>query len=88
MPMQRDLYPEDWEAIATRIKEEVNWECEDCGKRCRCPGEAIADYVDRYFDGNAQGKDTCGLIDHPQRDVLSPLKWRNCDLGQISNFDS
>jgi ribosomal protein L37AE/L43A len=32
MPMQRDLYPEDWETIATRIKDEVNWECEDCGK--------------------------------------------------------
>jgi hypothetical protein len=44
MPMQRDLYPEDWSAIATRIKDEVNWECEDCGKRCRRPGESSADY--------------------------------------------
>jgi hypothetical protein len=42
MPMQRDLYPEDWEAIATRIKEAVEWTCEDCGKRCCRTGEAVA----------------------------------------------
>jgi hypothetical protein len=38
------------------------------------PGESIADYIDRYFDGTANGQDTRDLIEHTQRDVLSPLK--------------
>lgn len=31
MPMQRDLYPPDWKAIAERHKEAANWTCEQCG---------------------------------------------------------
>ena len=40
MPMDRSLYPEDWEAIALAIKEESNWTCEECGRPCRQPGES------------------------------------------------
>jgi hypothetical protein len=87
MPMQRDLYPEDWEAIATRIKDEVNWECEDCGKRCRRPGESIADFVDRYFGGAVEGKNTSDLIEHPQRYALSVAHLDhqpgNCDRANL-----
>lgn len=39
MPMQRELYPADWEAIALRKKESVSWKCEGCGLQCRKPGE-------------------------------------------------
>lgn len=39
MPMQRDLYPEDWEAIALAVKEAADWRCQECGKQCRRPGE-------------------------------------------------
>lgn len=39
MPMRRELYPDDWEQIAFRVKEEADWKCECCGKQCRRPGE-------------------------------------------------
>lgn len=38
-PMQRDLYPDDWEAIALRVKDAADWTCQHCGKRCRRPSE-------------------------------------------------
>ncbi|MEA5449459.1 hypothetical protein VB780_12820 [Leptolyngbya sp. CCNP1308] len=34
MPMDRKLYPPNWDAIATGIKVEVNWCCEFCGRAC------------------------------------------------------
>lgn len=45
--MNRKLYPEDWEAIALAIKEDVNWQCEGCGKVCRRPGESLEDFAKR-----------------------------------------
>lgn len=39
MPMQRDLYPPDWEEIARAVKNRSNWTCQTCGKQCRRPGE-------------------------------------------------
>lgn len=39
MPMQRELYPYDWDEIAFAVKEEAGWKCEECGLQCRRPGE-------------------------------------------------
>ena len=39
MPMQRELYPDDWEEIALAKKHAACWKCEVCGKQCRKPGE-------------------------------------------------
>lgn len=39
MPMKRELYPDDWDAIAFRIKEAAGWRCAQCSKQCRRPGE-------------------------------------------------
>jgi hypothetical protein len=39
MPMQRKLYPKDWEALALQIKADADWHCENCGRPCRRPGE-------------------------------------------------
>lgn len=33
------LYPEDWETIARLIKEANHWQCQECGRQCRRPGE-------------------------------------------------
>jgi len=43
MPMNRDLYPPDWEAIAFRVKERADWRCEKCSKQCYRPGEPAPD---------------------------------------------
>lgn len=39
MPMRRDAYPADWDAIALALKEAADWRCQDCGMQCRRPGE-------------------------------------------------
>lgn len=41
MPWDRSLYPDDWEAIAARVKEEQGYVCEDCGLQCYRPGEDV-----------------------------------------------
>lgn len=47
MPMNRALYPKNWEAIALAIKTEVNWTCENCGRPCRRPNETNSQLRDR-----------------------------------------
>lgn len=41
MPMRREAYPDDWPAIARRVKDAADWCCRDCGMQCRRPGEAF-----------------------------------------------
>lgn len=68
MPMNRALYPKNWEAIALAIKTEVTWICEECGRPCRRPGESDGDLCDRI------GADHPGwfhdLFEYEDNDVL------------------
>lgn len=41
MPMRRELYPNNWDAIARMVKDAADWRCLDCGKPCRRPGEVF-----------------------------------------------
>lgn len=34
MPMNRKLYPKDWDSIAFRIKDNAGWVCQNCDKLC------------------------------------------------------
>ena len=47
MPMDRSLYPDNWDEIALAIKQEADWHCEDCGRPCRRPGESVAELIER-----------------------------------------
>lgn len=47
MPMDRSRYPACWDAIATLLKQLNGWECENCGRPCRRPGETDADLLAR-----------------------------------------
>jgi len=47
MPIIRARYPEDWEAIALRVKHEANWCCQQCQRPCRKPSESLADFLQR-----------------------------------------
>jgi hypothetical protein len=38
-PMQRELYPPNWEAIAYAVKDAAGWKCQRCGRQCRRPGD-------------------------------------------------
>ena len=50
MPMDRRLYPDNWDEIARRIKDGVNWACEWCGRPCRQPDERIEALQHRLFN--------------------------------------
>lgn len=39
MPMNKELYPSNWQEIAFQTKEDADWVCQRCGKQCRRPGE-------------------------------------------------
>lgn len=39
MPIDRSKYPDDWDDIASAVKEAAGWKCEKCGLQCRFPGE-------------------------------------------------
>jgi hypothetical protein len=43
MPVDRSLYPDNWESIAYSIKTAANWTCKKCGKPCRPLGISQAD---------------------------------------------
>jgi hypothetical protein len=48
MPINPDLYPSDWPAIARQVKEEAGWYCEECGRRCYQPGESLTRRVKNW----------------------------------------
>ncbi|NET39591.1 MAG: HNH endonuclease [Cyanothece sp. SIO1E1] len=44
MPMNRQLYPHDWEAIALAIKRQANWQCQQCCRPCKRPDQTWLDF--------------------------------------------
>lgn len=47
MPMDRRLYPSNWNAIALLTKWLADWKCQECGKDCRHTGEELIDFIER-----------------------------------------
>ncbi|MCT7957291.1 hypothetical protein [Laspinema palackyanum] len=45
MPMDRRLYPKNWDDIARTLKDEADWTCQRCGKPCRRPGVSWPEFV-------------------------------------------
>ena len=43
MPIDKSRYPPNWDQIALRVKQEADWTCEHCGKRCCTPGQPCPD---------------------------------------------
>ena len=39
MPVNPNLYPENWTSIALSVKKTASWRCQCCGKNCYKPGE-------------------------------------------------
>lgn len=72
MPMNRKLYPANWEAIALQVKQRANWTCENCGKQCRRPGENLLKFCDRI---RTQRISECPVVaealTYPQRYTLT-----------------
>lgn len=60
MPMRRELYPSNWDAIAREVKDAADWRCFTCGKQCRRPGEV--------FDTHRRTL-TCAHLNHKPSDM-------------------
>ena len=81
--MKRELYPENWNAIALSIKDAANWRCQECDRPCRKPKEDWDDFVEGlltdetapwYSQTRDEVSDESGLstvIDRPQRFTLT-----------------
>lgn len=66
MPMNRRLYPKDWEVIALKVKQSANWKCEQCHRHCRKKGESKQDFRSRLTPSSQAEFDT-----KPQRFILT-----------------
>ena len=66
MPMQRSLYPADWDAIAHMVKVEADWKCEQCGKECKQPHEDLIDFIIRT-SGRTYNKAAYARLKHPKK---------------------
>ena len=47
MPVNKSLYPDNWDEIAYNLKESVGWICENCDRICRRGKEPIEDFIGR-----------------------------------------
>lgn len=77
MPMDRSLYPQNWEAIAQQVKDEAGWRCEQCGRVCRRPRESLPDFCQRIEGVSHPDLDWVNqtaiatILDKPQRWTLT-----------------
>lgn len=55
MPMDRNRYPACWDDIAGFMKRLNDWECENCGRPCRRPGETNAQLLKRLKIASRKG---------------------------------
>ena len=77
MPMNRSLYPPNWDEIALKITTETNWTCEQCKRPCRRPGESVEQLSKRLGQP----------IPHPQQYCLTVAhldhRPENCDRANL-----
>lgn len=83
MPMDRSLYPDNWDDIATKVKEEADWCCEECGRVCRPPGQRWVDFASELIQLGWQVED----LDRPQQFTLTVAHLdhipANCDRSNL-----
>ena len=85
MPMNRALYPADWDAIAREVKEAADWTCAECGRECYRPGESCDDrrrvLTVHHRDGNPPSCERPNLVAlcpacHNRADVAMRVRHR------------
>lgn len=69
MPMNRSLYPADWETIAAAVKSAAGWKCQVCGKQCRKPDEPFDTHIRTL---------TVSHLNHEPQDVRSENLMAMC----------
>lgn len=72
MPMQRNLYPKNWDEIAKSVKDKANWTCQECGKPCQMPGQSLRDFIERIRTGRmSECPVVADFFEAPTRYVLT-----------------
>lgn len=71
MPVDWSKYPKNWKEIAMRIKDGVDWACQECGKQCRRPGEPF-DTHRRTLTVSHQDHDTTNNEDDNLKALCAP----------------
>lgn len=72
MPMQRHLYPQNWEQIAYQVKQKAEWKCEECGRECRRSGEPVSEFTERIATGRlSECPVVAEFLEKPTRFVLT-----------------
>ncbi|NEP56250.1 MAG: HNH endonuclease [Symploca sp. SIO2G7] len=67
MPMDRSLYPDNWDELALQIKTEANWCCSECGRPCRQPGESFDAFLRRCWSPSLEMQYPSYEMDGDQR---------------------
>lgn len=83
MPMNKALYPPNWDELAEQMKEAAGWKCETCGAP---HGVMVARHKDdplRWI--NADGVDTDLLSPNYERPVLVQLGVAHLDQNPGNN---
>jgi hypothetical protein len=88
MPMNRKLYPVNWEDIARAVKDEAGWCCEECGKTCIKPGESVESFISRIQTNRiSECPVVFEFLEHPKRWVLTVAHLdhcpENCDRSNL-----
>lgn len=74
MPMQRHLYPANWNAIALEVKTDADWQCQQCGKECRRANESLTDFITRVG----------AAADKPRRFTLTVAHFPDMNPANVS----
>jgi hypothetical protein len=88
MTWDRTLYPKNWDAIATQVKTDSDWKCEQCGKECRRPDESHCDFMERIQTNRlSECPVVAEYLEHPTRWVLTVAhldhRPENCDRSNL-----
>ena len=85
MPMDRRLYPNNWNVISLLVKGLARWTCQECGKPCRRPGESDLELFER-LKSYSSAKWMNQLFDKPGEDwlVSSEYHWEDAKPGRFT----
>jgi len=84
MPMRRELYPENWEAIALRVKELARWQCEECGVVCKPAAHAKLTLTVAHLDHDPGN---CCITNLRALCVPCHLRYDNAERKRIRDIE-
>jgi hypothetical protein len=92
MPMDLSRYPQDWKAIALKLKKDAEWVCQQCNKPCRKQGESVADFEKRLSEDwkpllseKLEDHERTGVVQYKPKRFLLTVAHLDQDPSNISS---